>query len=40
MRGGSKGILSQGIDELLVTVLPSPDQEEQEGSLLQQLSAA
>jgi F420-dependent oxidoreductase-like protein len=33
-------ILSQGIDELLVTVLPSPDQEQQERSLLQELSAA
>jgi F420-dependent oxidoreductase-like protein len=35
-----QGILSRGIDELLVTVLPSSDQEQQEGSLLQALGAA
>jgi alkanesulfonate monooxygenase SsuD/methylene tetrahydromethanopterin reductase-like flavin-dependent oxidoreductase (luciferase family) len=35
-----KDILSGGIDELLVTVLPSPDQEQQERSLIQALSAA
>jgi F420-dependent oxidoreductase-like protein len=33
-------ILAQGIDEVLVTVLPSPDQERQEQSLMQALSAA
>jgi alkanesulfonate monooxygenase SsuD/methylene tetrahydromethanopterin reductase-like flavin-dependent oxidoreductase (luciferase family) len=32
------GILSQGIDELLVTVLPGPDQEQQEQALMEALS--
>jgi alkanesulfonate monooxygenase SsuD/methylene tetrahydromethanopterin reductase-like flavin-dependent oxidoreductase (luciferase family) len=38
VRNTLAGILSQGIDELLVTVLPSPDQEQQEHALLEALS--
>jgi F420-dependent oxidoreductase-like protein len=34
-----EGILSRGIDELLVTVLPGPRQEQQEGSLIEAISS-